>query len=260
MASNKSLNRELEGELNKVIQFWEECRPFNAGVEFSMKLIKMSIASLNTKQPAEKQKAKIYDKIDYIIRDRIISAGETIKEKALSLFTPSSSEESEDIILTYGGVHLLQMIFTEAHDKKMKFRVIVADAGPDFEGRELVKRLSSYGIKVTYTLLQGVSFLISKVTKVFIGASSVLSNGAVIAKIGNSMLTTVARKHQKPVVVFSETYKFSDRVNLDPININEIGDPQQLLHYPSFRAQKNVSYTPLNSLSIEGRIARLVAD
>ena len=118
----------------------------------------------------------------------------------------------------------------EAHDKKMNFRVIITDAGPEYEGRQLVKTLSSYGIKVTYVLLSGLSFLIDKVTKVFIGASSVLSNGAVIAKIGNSMLTTIARKHQKPVVVFSETYKFSDRVNLDPININEIGNPQALLN------------------------------
>jgi translation initiation factor eIF-2B subunit delta len=135
------------------------------------------------------------------------------------------------------------MIFQHAHEKKMNFRVIVADAGPEFSGRELVKRLSSLGINVVYTLLSGVSFLIHKVTKVFIGASSVLSNGAVIAKVGNSMLTTIARKHQKPVVVFSETYKFSDRVNLDPININEIGDPQALLTYTAAKAQKNVIYS-----------------
>jgi translation initiation factor eIF-2B subunit delta len=97
------------------------------------------------------------------------------------------------------------------------------------------------GIKVTYTLISGVSFLIDKVTKVFIGASSVLSNGGVIAKIGTSMLTTIAKRHQKPVVVFSETYKFSERVNLDPINMNEFADPQALLSCPSIRALKNVS-------------------
>ena len=52
-----------------------------------MKFIKMSVASLNTKQSSDKQKQKIYGKIDYIISERIISAGETIKERALSLFT-----------------------------------------------------------------------------------------------------------------------------------------------------------------------------
>lgn len=131
------------------------------------------------------------------------------------------------------------MMFTLAFDKKKQFRVIVADSGPSFEGREMVKRLSSYGIKVTYTLISGVSFLIDKITKVFIGASSVLSNGAVIAKIGTSMLTTIAKRHQKPVVVFSETYKFSDRVNLDPISINEIEDPQALVNC----SNKNVFLT-----------------
>lgn len=105
---------------------------------------------------------------------------------------------------------------------------MVADTSPDFEGREMVKRLSNLGIKCIYTMISGVNFLIHKVTKVFIGASSVLSNGAVVAKIGTSIITCMAARHQKPVVVFSETYKFSDKVNLDAINNNEIGDPQKL--------------------------------
>lgn len=135
------------------------------------------------------------------------------------------SDTDEEVILILGGVHLLQLIFMGAKDLGKRFQVIVADAGPDFEGREMVKRLSHYGIKCVYTLLAGVSFLIHKVTKVFIGASSVLSNGAVVAKMGTSMITTIAARNQKPVVVFSETYKFTDRVNLDPINNNEIGQP-----------------------------------
>ena len=87
------------------------------------------------------------------------------------------------------------MIFMEAKNQKKNFRVIIADNGPDFEGREMVKRLSNFGIKCTYTLIQGISFLIHKVTKVFIGASSVLSNGAVVAKMGTSMMTSIAVRH-----------------------------------------------------------------
>ena len=138
----------------------------------------------------------------------------------------------------------MQTVFAEAFEQKKRFRVVVADAGPEFEGREIVKRLSNIGIKVTYTLISGVSFLIDKVTKVFIGASSVLSNGAVITKVGTSMMTTIAKRHGKPVVVFTETYKFSDKVHLDPINNNEVGDPAALLSYTSIRAQKNVTFIP----------------
>ena len=201
------------------------------------------------KQGPEKQKKKIFEKIDYIINDRIINADETIVQRALSLFASADSGE-EDVVLTFGGVQLLQTVFAEAYEQKKRFRVIVADACPDFEGREMVKRLSNVGIKVTYTLLSGISFLIDKVTKVFIGASSVLSNGAVITKVGTSMMTTIAKRHGKPVVVFTETYKFSDKVHLDPINNNEIGDPAALLSYSTIRAQKNVrSNKPLITLA-----------
>ena len=97
----------------------------------------MSIASLNTKQGNEVQKQKIYEKIDYIIKERIILADNTIIQKALTLFnTVESGEGQEDVILTFGGVQLIQTIFAEAKDKKMNFRVIVADAGPEFEARD----------------------------------------------------------------------------------------------------------------------------
>jgi translation initiation factor eIF-2B subunit delta len=105
------------------------------------------------------------------------------------------SDQEEELILILGGVHLLQMIFMEAKDSNKRFKVVVADTSPDFEGREMVKRLSNYGIKCIYTMISGISFLIHKVTKVFIGASSVLSNGAVVAKIGTSMLTFIATHH-----------------------------------------------------------------
>ena len=125
-----------------------------------MNFIKMSIASLNMKQTPELQKKKIYEKIDYIINDRIIMADETIVQKALSLFAEGSNDEEEDVILTYGSVQLLQTVFSEAQEKKKKFRVVIADSGPEFEGREMVKRLSNLGIKITYILISGVSYLI----------------------------------------------------------------------------------------------------
>ncbi len=47
--------------------------------------------------------------------------------------------------------------------------------------------------------------------------------------MGTSIVACIAARHQKPVVAFSETYKFSDKVNLDPINNNEIGDPLKVI-------------------------------
>lgn len=73
--------------------------------------------------------------------------------------------------------------------------MIVADSGPEYEGRDFVKRISNDGIKCVYTLIQGVSGMIHRVSKVFLGASSVLSNGAVLARSGSAMISCIAYKH-----------------------------------------------------------------
>ena len=112
---------------------------------------------------------------------------------------------------------------------KKKFRVIVADSAPDYLGRSLVKRLASYGIKCQYTLISMVQFLIQTVSKVFLASTYVLCNGALVAPMGTSMIGCIAQKHQIPVVVVCETYKFEDRVNLDQINNNEQGSSKRFV-------------------------------
>lgn len=80
-----------------------ECRPFTAGLEFAMNYIKMSVAQMNTKLSAIKQKQRINEKLDSLITDKIISADETIVQKAMTQF----SDTDEEVILILGGVHLL---------------------------------------------------------------------------------------------------------------------------------------------------------
>lgn len=87
--------------------------------------------------------------------------------------------------------------------------MIVVDTCPSFSGRALVKRLSSRGIKCIYTLVQGISALVTRTTKVFIGASYVLGNGGCVAEMGTSMVAYLASQHKVPVIVFCETYKFT---------------------------------------------------
>ena len=60
----------------------------------------MYLAQMNTKLSTTQQKQKIYEKLDYIIQDKIINADEAILDKALSLF----SDSEEETILTVGGV------------------------------------------------------------------------------------------------------------------------------------------------------------
>ena len=56
-----------------------------------------------------------------------------------------------------------------------------------------------------------------------------LVNGILIARAGTALVAMAAHEHGVPVLVCCETYKFTERVLLDSICYNELGNPDQLL-------------------------------
>lgn len=66
----------------------------------------------------------------------------------------------------------------------------------------------------------------------FLGAAGAMSNGTIIAKAGAASVAMVADAMQRPVIVCCETIKFVDRVQLDSITYNELGDPERLAAVP----------------------------
>ena len=64
--------------------------------------------------------------------------------------------------------------------------------------------------------------------QVFLGASAVLSNGTVMSRAGSAAVAMMATAFSKPVIICCETYKFHEKVQLDSITANELGDPSVL--------------------------------
>ena len=64
-----------------------------------------------------------------------------------------------------------------------------------------------------------------KVTKVLLGAAAVLANGAVVSRCGAAIVAASAVEYGIPVLVAAETCKFHERVQLDAVAHNELGDP-----------------------------------
>ncbi len=64
--------------------------------------------------------------------------------------------------------------------------------------------------------------------QVFLGASAVMSNGTVMSRAGTAAVAMMARAQSKPILVCCESYKFHERVQLDAITHNELGDPDVL--------------------------------
>jgi translation initiation factor eIF-2B subunit delta len=59
--------------------------------------------------------------------------------------------------------------------------------------------------------------------------------GVVMSRVGTAMVAMMAHSMGAPVIVCCETYKFSDRVQLDSFVNNELGDPDELIEIGRYR-------------------------
>jgi translation initiation factor eIF-2B subunit delta len=183
--------------------------------------LKIAIANLDRDIPEEKAKATLCEQIDAYIRERITFADEAISTYAVTKI------QNGDVILIYAKSEVILVILKKAfHQLKRNFRVIVVDSRPLNEGREMLSALHREGIPCTYILLNAVSYVMSKeVTKVFLGAAALMSDGSVQSRVGTYAVALMAQSCNVPVLVCCETYKISNRVQLESITGNELGNP-----------------------------------
>lgn len=134
-----------------------------------------------------------------------------------------------DVIMVYGRSYSVELTLQTAKKEGKSFSVVVVDSRPLLEGKRLLATLSNAGIPTTYVKLNASSYIMRTVSKVLLGAAAMLSNGAVISRAGTAVMAMMARRFNIPAIFCCETYKFSDKVQLDSICWNEIGDPSELL-------------------------------
>ena len=134
-----------------------------------------------------------------------------------------------DVILTYAKSSAVEWVFRLAHSRGVKFEVVCVDSRPLYEGRKLSTCLSALGIPTTYCLLNSLSSVLSKCNKVFVGASTMLTNGSLVSRAGTAMVCMMAKHFTLPVLCFCETYKFADKVWLGSLTHNEEAPPGDLL-------------------------------
>lgn len=71
------------------------------------------------------------------------------------------------MILTYGYSSLLLHILLKAYvEDGKKFRVVVLDANPRFEGLQLLRKLTAAGIPAVYMLISGASYIMPEVGEI----------------------------------------------------------------------------------------------
>nr|CAB3462651.1 unnamed protein product [Digitaria exilis] len=224
--AEKILSRDLTAQISSYVSFLIECRPLSISMANAIRFLKNRIAKLPLAMSESEAKASLQSDIDRFINEKIIVADKVLVSHAVTKI------REDDVLLTYGSPSVVEMIFDHAHDLGKKFRVVVVDSRPNLEGQVLLRRLVAKGISCTYIHINAVSYIMHEVTRVFLGASSVLSNGTVYSRVGTASVAMVAHAFGVPVLICCEAYKFHERVQLDSICFNELGDPDVISRVP----------------------------
>lgn len=141
-------------------------------------------------------------------------------------------------ILTFAHSEVLSQLFEYcAVEQDKKFEIYIIDSKPLFEGKKLAKKLASLeNIKCHYNLISSLSSVLekSKIDFCFLGAHSMLSNGRLYSRVGSALIAMAAKNKNIPVLVCCESLKFSDKVQLDSVTLNELGDSDDLINTKPF--------------------------
>ncbi|RJE17451.1 Translation initiation factor eIF-2B, partial [Aspergillus sclerotialis] len=222
-----SLSRHLTTHLSHQITYLSTCRPLSISQGNAIRSLKLAIASIDPSVPEASAKASLCEFIDSFIREKITVADQVIAGSA------AQKIQDGDVIVTFAGSSIVKQTLLNAHKQGKRFRVSIIDSRPLFEGKNLARALANAGLDVQYSLINGVSHAIKDATKVFLGAHAMTSNGRLYSRVGTALVAMSAKERaggvEVPVIVCCETVKFTDRVALDSIVVNEIADADELV-------------------------------
>ncbi|XP_022134966.1 translation initiation factor eIF-2B subunit delta-like isoform X2 [Momordica charantia] len=218
----KSLVRDLTAKIGVYVSFFNECRPLSVSMGNAIRFLKNRIAKLPPNLLESEAKAALCLDISRFINEKIMLADEVIVRHA------ATKIRDGDVLLTYGSSCAVEMLLSYAHELGKQFRVVVVDSRPKLEGQALLRRLIAKGLSCTYTHINAISYVMREVTRVFLGAAAVLANGTVYSRVGTAGIAMVAHAFHVPVLFCCEAYKFHERVQLDSICFNELGDPDAI--------------------------------
>ncbi|PGG96418.1 translation initiation factor eIF-2B subunit delta [Blastomyces parvus] len=221
-----SLARHLMTHLSHQISYLSSCRPLSISQGNAIRAIKLAISAVDPSCPESEAKESLCDFIDGFIREKITVADQVIANSA------AQKVNDGDVILCYGGSNIVQQTLLTAHGQGKKFRVSIIDSRPLFEGKKLARTLANAGLQVQYSLVHAISHAVKEATKVFLGAHSMTSNGRLFSRVGTALVAMSAKERAGgtniPVIVCCETVKFTDKVALDSIVLNEMADADEL--------------------------------
>ena len=132
--------------------------------------------------------------------------------------------EDGDLIITHCNSAAAIAVLKTAFSQGKHFKLFVCETRPRFQGKITAKTLNDIGIPTSLIVDGAARFFMAKVDKAIVGADAVAANGAVVNKIGTSMVALAAHESRVLFFVAAETYKFSPETMLGQlVKIEERG-------------------------------------
>jgi ribose 1,5-bisphosphate isomerase len=145
-----------------------------------------------------------------------------------------------DVILTHCHSSAVVEIIKKAWAQGKKVQVYSTETRPRFQGRITAKTLGEAGIPVTMIVDSAARRFMNEADKVIVGADAIAANGALVNKIGTSMVALAAHEVGALFFVAAETYKFSPETMIGELIVLEERAPSEVISPKRLKAMENV--------------------
>lgn len=128
-------------------------------------------------------------------------------------------QDGDSILVSHPSTIIEKLVYA-AVDQGKKFTLyLLGNNSKEFQ--EMAIKMQSTGLKIIYGHMNNAPYFIKNVDKIFMTSVVVYANGSVLAGAGSAGLAIFANLHQKPVYLFTRTFKFSPQTQIDSLSVNE---------------------------------------
>lgn len=149
--------------------------------------------------------------------------------------------KDDDIILTHCHSSAVVEVIKTAWRQGKAVQVYCTETRPLFQGRITARALAQVGIPVTLIIDSAARHFMNEVDKVIVGADAIAANGAVVNKIGTSLMALAAHEARTLFFVAAETYKFSPETMVGELIVIEERNASEIISFGRLKSMKKVS-------------------
>ena len=145
-----------------------------------------------------------------------------------------------DVVMTHCHSSAAAAVLAAAHRAGKVDRVYVKETRPRLQGLVAAKVLADAGLDVILIPDSAVRYFMKDVDRVIVGADAVAANGAVVNKVGTSVVALAAKEARVNFYVAAETYKFSPKTLIGELVPIEFRDPEEVVGREWLQEHPNV--------------------